>query len=107
MATDVDSAVARSNRLAADGAWVRWAVATAVAAMVAWIVGVALIPLDAKLDKGDEQLTHVLRTHTGQLYVAGMLAILGAVLLTGFFAMLTRVVPEGHRGWALLRVSLA
>ena len=36
-----------------------------------------------------------------------MLAVLGAVLLAAFFAVLTRLVPEGHPGWGLLRVSLA
>jgi hypothetical protein len=45
----------------------------------------------------------VLRAHTAQLYVAGLLA----VLLVGFFAVLTRLVPEGYPGWGLLRVSLA
>jgi hypothetical protein len=29
------------------------------------------------------------------------------VLLAGFFAVLTRLVPQGHPGWGLLRVSLA
>jgi len=39
--------------------------------------------------------------------VAALLAALGAVLLVAFFAVLTRLVPEGHPGWGLLRVSLA
>ena len=33
--------------------------------------------------------------------------MLGAVLLAAFFAVLTRLVPEGNPGWGLLRVSLA
>jgi hypothetical protein len=45
----------------------------------------------------------VLRAHTGQLYAAGLLA----VLLAAFFATLTRLVPEGSPGWGLLRVSPA
>jgi hypothetical protein len=49
----------------------------------------------------------VLRAHTGQLYAAGLLAVLGAVLLAAFFAVLTRLAPEGNPGWGLLRVSLA
>ena len=49
----------------------------------------------------------MLRAHTGQLYAAGLLAVLGAVLLAAFFAVLTRLVPEGSPGWGLLRVSLA
>jgi len=36
-----------------------------------------------------------------------VLAVLGAVLLAAFFAVLTRLVPEGSPGWGLLRVSLA
>jgi hypothetical protein len=82
-------------------------VAAAVTAMLAWVVGVALIPLNAKLAKGDQHLAQVLRAHTGQLYAAALLAILGAVLLAGFFAVLIRLVPEGYPGWGLLRVFLA
>ena len=93
--------------LTADRIWVRWGVTAAVTGMLAWVVAVALIPLDAKLDKGSQYLAAVLRAHTAQLYVAGLLAVLGAVLLVGFFAVLTRLVPEGYPGWGLLRVSLA
>ena len=67
----------------------------------------ALIPPDAKLDNGDQHLAQVLGAHTGQLYAAGLLAVLGAVLLAAFVAVLTRLVPEGNPGWGLLRVSLA
>jgi hypothetical protein len=82
-------------------------VTAAVTGMLAWVVGVALIPLDAKLDKGNQHLVLVLRAHTAQLYAAGLLAVLGAVLLAvlgavllvGFFAVLTRLVPEGYPGW--------
>ena len=49
----------------------------------------------------------MLRAHTGQLSAAALLAVLGAVLLAAFFVVLTRLVPEGHPGWGLLRVSLA
>ena len=49
----------------------------------------------------------MLRAHTGQLYAAALLAVLGAVLLAAFFVVLTRLVPEGSPGWGLLRVSLA
>jgi hypothetical protein len=56
---------------------------------------------------GDQHLAQVLRAHTGQLYSAALLAVLGAVLLAGFFGALTRLVPEGQPGWGLLRVSLA
>ena len=103
----IESAVRGSERLAADRMWVHWGVAAAVTAMLAWVVGVALIPLNAKLDQGDQHLAQVLRTHTGQFYAAALLAILGAVLLAGFFAVLTRLVPESCPGSGLLRVSLA
>jgi len=96
-----------SDRLAADRAWVRWGRAAAVTGMLAWVIAVALIPPDAKLDQGDQQLVQVLRAHTGQGYAAGLLAVLGAVLLAAFVAVLTRLVPEGSPGWDLLRVSLA
>jgi hypothetical protein len=78
-------------------------VAAAVTGMLAWLAGFALIPLDAKLDNGDQRLVQVLRTHTGQLYAAALLA----VLLAAFFAVLTRLVPESNPGWGLLRVALA
>ena len=54
-----------------------------------------------------QHLAQVLRAHAGQLYAAALLAVLGAVLLAAFFAVLTRLVPEGNPGWGLLRVSLA
>ncbi len=107
MGTDVRAAAQDSERLAADRAWVRWGIAAAVTGMLAWVIGFALIPLDAKLEKGDQHLVQVLRAHTGQLYAAALLAVLGAVLLVAFFVVLTRLVPEGYPGWGLLRVSLA
>ena len=107
METQAEPGVPGARTVVADRAWIRWGVAAAVTGMVAWVVGVALIPLDAKLDKGDRHLAQVLRAHTGQLYAAALLAVLGAVLLVGFFAVLTRLVPEGYPGWGLLRVSLA
>jgi len=93
--------------MAADRAWVGWGVAAAVTGMLAWVIGSALIPIDAKLEKGDQHLAQVLRTHISQEYAAALLGILGAVLLAGFFVVLTRLVPEGRPGWGLLRVSLA
>jgi hypothetical protein len=99
--------VQESDRLAADRAWVRWGMAAAITGMLAWVTGVALIPLDAKLEKGEQHLVQVLRAHTGQLYAAALLAVVGAVLLVAFFGVLTRLVPEGYPGWGLLRVSLA
>ena len=107
MGTYVSAAARDSDRLAADRAWVRWGMAAAVTGMLAWVIGVALIPPDARLEKGEQHLVQVARAHTGQLYAAGLLAVLGAVLLAAFFAVLTRLVPEGSPGWGLLRVSLA
>jgi hypothetical protein len=107
MGTYVRAAAQDSEQLAADRAWVRWGIAAAVTGMLAWVIGFALIPLDAKLEKGEQHLVQVLRAHTGQLYAAALLAVLGAVLLAAFFAVLTRLIPEGNPGWGLLRVSLA
>jgi hypothetical protein len=101
------AAIARNGRLATDWPWVRWGTAAAITGMASWVAGVALIPLDARLEKGSEHLAQVLRGHTAQLYAAALLAIVGAVLLVAFFAVLIRLVPEGHPGWGLLRVSLA
>jgi len=101
------AAVQDGERLAADQASLRWGVAAAVTGMLAWVVGMTLIPLDAKHDKGEQHLAQVLRAHTGQLDAAALLAVLAAVLLVAFVAVLTRPVPEGYPGWALLRVSLA
>ena len=107
MGTYVRAAAQDSDRLAADRVWVRWGMAAAVTGMLAWVIAQALIPLDARLEKGEQHLVQVLRAHTGQLYAAALLAVLGAVLLAAFFAVLTRLVPEGNPGWGLLRVSLA
>jgi hypothetical protein len=70
MRTYVGPTAPDSDRLAADRARVRWGTAAAVTGMLAWLVGVALIPLDAKLEKGEQHLVQMLRAHTGQLYVA-------------------------------------
>ena len=107
MGTYVGAAAQDSERLAADRAWVGWGVAAAATGMLAWVIGFALIPVDAKLEKGEQHLVQVLRAHTGQGYAAALLTVLGAVLLAAFFAVLTRLVPEGSPGWGLLRVSLA
>jgi hypothetical protein len=64
--------------------------AAAVTGMLAWLAGFALIPLDAKLDKGKQHLVQVLLAHTGQLYAAALLTVLGAVLLAAFFAAPSR-----------------
>ena len=53
MGTYAGAAAQDSERLAADRAWVRWGMAAAVTGMLAWLAGFALIPLDAKLDKGE------------------------------------------------------
>ena len=70
MRTYVGTAALDSDGLAADRAWVRWGMAVAVTGMLAWLAGFALIPLDAKLDKGEQHLVQVLQAHTGQLYAA-------------------------------------
>ena len=80
MGTYVRAAAQDSERLTADRAWVRWGVAAAVTGMLAWVIGFALIPLDAKLDKGEQHLVKV-RAHTGQLDAAALLAVPGAALL--------------------------
>jgi hypothetical protein len=103
----IEAALPGNGRLTTDRSWVRWGVAAAITGMVSWVVAVGLIPLDAKLEKGNQHLAQVLRGHTAQVYAAALLAILGAVLLAAFFAVLTRLVPEGRPGWGLLRISLA
>jgi hypothetical protein len=105
MGTYTGAAVHGRERLAADR--IRWGVGAEVTGMVSWVVGVALMPVDAKPDKGEQHLAAVLRSQTGQLYAAALLAVLGAVLLVAFVVVLTLLVPEGYPGWALLRVSLA
>ena len=64
-------------------------------------------PAGCQAGPGRAASVQVLRAHAGQLYAAALLAVLGAVLLAAFFAVLTRLVPEGRPGWGLLRVSLA
>jgi hypothetical protein len=107
MGTYAGTAAQDSDRLAVGRAWARWGMAAAVTGMLAWLAGFALIPPDAKPENGEQHLVQVLRAHTGQLYAAVLLAVLGAVLLAAFFAVLTRLVPAGTPGWGLLRVSLA
>jgi hypothetical protein len=87
--------------------WARWGAWSACVGMVSWVVGVALIPLDAKVENGDRALMGTLASMSTRLYVAAMLAVVGGALLVTFFAVLTRLVPEGEQGWGLLRVSLA
>ncbi len=85
-----------SDRLAAGRAWVRWGRAAAATGMLARVIGVALIPPDAKLENGEQHLLQVLRAHTGQLYTAALPGVLGAVLLAAFFAVLTRLNRPGE-----------
>src|SRR5436190_21966243 len=54
--------------------------------------GVALIPLDAKLESGDQALAHTLASVATQEYLTALLAVLGGVLLVAFFGVLTRLV---------------
>ena len=82
--TYIGTALPGTGRPVTDRARVRWAVAAAVTGMLSWVVGVALIPLDAKLEKGNQHLAQVLRAHVAQGYAAALLAVLGAVLLAGF-----------------------
>jgi hypothetical protein len=88
-----------------DRDWIRISGLAAAFGMAAWVVGVLLIPLDAKLDKGDQYLAMVVRSHAVRLYVAGLLAVLGAVLLAGFFTVLAGVIREKYAA-RLLRISL-
>lgn len=90
-----------------ETAWSRWGVAAGVLGMLSWVAGVAMIPLDAKLQSGAVHLAQVLREHAPQLYVAALLAVLGGVLLVAMFAVLVRLTPEGIAGCGLLRVALA
>jgi len=87
--------------------WIRWGIASAVTGMLAWVVAVALIPLDARLERGDRSLTATIAANSGRLYTAALLAVAGAVLLVAFFAVLAALVPAVRRGGGLLRVTLA
>src|ERR1051325_6747044 len=76
----------RCSAMGDRSAWIRWGIASAVTGMLAWVVAVALIPLDAKLERGDRSLATTIATHSARLYAAALLAIAGAVLLVAFFA---------------------
>jgi len=65
MGTSAGAAARDRERLAADRAWVRWGMAAAVTGKSAWLAGFALIPLDAKLDKGDQHLVQVTPSRPG------------------------------------------
>lgn len=90
-----------------EATWARWGVAAGVVGMLSWVAGVAMIPLDAKLQYGAAHLAQVLREHAPRLYVAALLAVAGGVLLVAMFAVLVRLTPEDSAGWGLLRVALA
>lgn len=90
-----------------DRQLIRLGVAAAVSGMLAWMIGVALIPPQAKLEQGSQHLARVLQEHAISLYTAALLAVSGAALLAGFFAVLSCLVSRGRPGWAWLRVSLA
>ena len=90
-----------------ERSWVRSGVAAALVGMACWIIGLALIPVDARLQNGEEQLADLLRSDATRLYLAAGLAALGAVLLVVFSVALTQVVPNGAPGGGLLRLSLA
>jgi len=93
--------------LASNRFFSRLAAAAAVTGMLAWVIGVAMIPTNAKLADGGEQLARVLRVHTGQLYAAGLLAVVGAGLLTGFCEVLAALIRPEQSGWVWLRISLS
>ena len=90
-----------------DRRLIRLGVAAAVCGMLAWIIGMALIPPQARLEQGSQHLAQVLQAHAAPLYAAALLAASGAALLAGFFAVLSCLVSRGRPGWAWLRVSLA
>jgi hypothetical protein len=90
-----------------DRAFIRLGIAAAVTGMLAWTIGMALIPPGVKLDQGSQHLARVLQAHAAPLYAAALLAVWGAVLLAGFFAVLSCLVSRGRPGWAWLRMSLA
>ena len=52
----------RGTGLDTDRMFSRLGAAAAVTGMLAWVIGVALIPPDAKLEKGSQQLARVLKT---------------------------------------------
>jgi hypothetical protein len=96
-----------ADPLTAGRALSRWGVAASVTGMACWVTSVALIPINAKLERGSHRLSDLLASHSTQLYAAALLAIVGAALLAGFFVMLTRLASFGERGADLLRVSSA
>jgi multidrug efflux pump subunit AcrB len=44
-------------------AWGRWAVTASVTGMLSWVAGVALVPLNARLQERNQHLTQVRRAH--------------------------------------------
>lgn len=91
---------------AARSTCARWGAIAGAAGMISWIVGVALIPLDAKLDSSGIALTAILASNAPRLYLAALLAVTGGVLLTTLLVALSRLVSEGATG-SLLQVALA
>lgn len=94
----------RVDARSGEATWARWGVAAGVVGMLSWVAGVAMIPLDAKLQYGAAHLAQVLREHAPRLYVAALLAVTGGVLLVANFAVLVRLTPAGAARWGLLHV---
>ena len=55
-----------------ERSWVRSGVVAALLGMACWIIGLALIPVDAQLQNGEEQLADLLRSDATRLYLAMM-----------------------------------
>ena len=95
----------RADRLATDWPWVRWG-RPRHHRDAGLGHRVALIPIDAKLEKGGQHLAQVLRTHTSQVYAAALLPILAAMLLAGFFACSPAWSPKATQAGVSLHRAL-
>ena len=82
-----------------DRSWVRSGVASALAGMSCWIIGLAVIPLDAQLQHGEAQLADLLRgpIRRGSTLQPAWLRWAQCSLVV-FSVALTQIVPNGAPG---------
>ncbi len=92
--------------VATRGAWGRWAPLVGVAAVVLWVVGIAVDPgvPDLFVDSGEEWLTFV-SDNEGAILVSRLLLLIGDFLFILFLGMLrTRLsaVEAKPRHWTAI-----
>ncbi|MQA88001.1 MAG: hypothetical protein GEV03_26115 [Streptosporangiales bacterium] len=83
-----------------------WGAVAGLVGMLAWIVGLAMVPTSAHLSDGDAAVASMVEAAAVRLFIAVQLGGLGAVLLLVLLAGLVVSVPAAALGGLSLRVGL-